>query len=154
MSSSTCCDGRHATSSWPAFRPSCLSVVADGRVLLLLVGCRYVAVFDPLDGSSNIDAAISTGTIFGIFLENEQCLIDPEGDISEQTQACLINTLQVRGRVNTSTTTTPPPWPLLRLDGPTDAMVHVLLWCVCAISPGLTWWRPATACTRRPPSWC
>lgn len=32
---------------------------------------RYVAVFDPLDGSSNIDAAISTGTIFGIFEENE-----------------------------------------------------------------------------------
>jgi fructose-1,6-bisphosphatase I len=40
-----------------------------------------VAVFDPLDGSSNIDAAISTGTIFGIFLENDQCLIDPEGTI-------------------------------------------------------------------------
>lgn len=52
-------------------------------------------MFDPLDGSSNIDAAISTGTIFGIFLENEQCLIDPEGDISEQQQKCLINTLQV-----------------------------------------------------------
>merc|ERR1719408_117142 len=31
---------------------------------------KYVAVFDPLDGSSNIDAAISTGTIFGIFEEN------------------------------------------------------------------------------------
>merc|ERR1719240_1180780 len=31
---------------------------------------RYVAVFDPLDGSSNIDAAISTGTIFGIFEES------------------------------------------------------------------------------------
>merc|ERR1712178_353959 len=28
---------------------------------------KYVTVFDPLDGSSNIDAAISTGTIFGIF---------------------------------------------------------------------------------------
>merc|ERR1719161_3142025 len=35
---------------------------------------RYVAVFDPLDGSSNIDAAISTGTIFGIFEEG-----DPSG---------------------------------------------------------------------------
>lgn len=32
---------------------------------------KYVAVFDPLDGSSNIDAAISTGTIFGIFEETE-----------------------------------------------------------------------------------
>jgi len=27
----------------------------------------YTAVFDPLDGSSNIDAAISVGTIFGIY---------------------------------------------------------------------------------------
>lgn len=30
-------------------------------------GGDYVAVFDPLDGSSNIDAAISVGTIFGIY---------------------------------------------------------------------------------------
>ena len=28
---------------------------------------RYVLVFDPLDGSSNIDYNVSTGTIFGIF---------------------------------------------------------------------------------------
>eukprot|EP00903_Cladosiphon_okamuranus_P008055 g7769.t1 len=29
---------------------------------------RYVVVFDPLDGSSNIDASIPTGTIFGVYL--------------------------------------------------------------------------------------
>ena len=28
---------------------------------------KYVAVFDPLDGSSNIDACIPTGTILGIY---------------------------------------------------------------------------------------
>ncbi len=28
---------------------------------------KYVAVFDPLDGSSNIDASIPTGTILGIY---------------------------------------------------------------------------------------
>lgn len=28
---------------------------------------RYVLVFDPLDGSSNIDVNVSTGTVFGIF---------------------------------------------------------------------------------------
>lgn len=33
-------------------------------------GGDYVAVFDPLDGSSNIDAAISVGTIFGIYKAN------------------------------------------------------------------------------------
>jgi fructose-1,6-bisphosphatase I len=31
-------------------------------------------VFDPLDGSSNIDAAVSTGSIFGIYSPNEECL--------------------------------------------------------------------------------
>eukprot|EP00494_Astrolonche_serrata_P030838 UN31106 len=28
---------------------------------------KYVIVFDPVDGSSNIDANVSTGTIFGIY---------------------------------------------------------------------------------------
>lgn len=27
---------------------------------------QYVAVFDPLDGSSNVDASIPVGTIFGM----------------------------------------------------------------------------------------
>ncbi|KAL3920461.1 MAG: hypothetical protein SGPRY_005242 [Prymnesium sp.] len=35
---------------------------------------RYTAVFDPLDGSSNVDAGIPTGTIFGIFEDNAQCV--------------------------------------------------------------------------------
>lgn len=48
-----------------------------------------MAVFDPLDGSSNIDAAISTGTIFGIFLENDQCLIDPEGTCAQLLNVCV-----------------------------------------------------------------
>lgn len=55
---------------------------------------KYVAVFDPLDGSSNIDAAISTGTIFGIFEEQEECLIGDDEDISAAQERCLLNTLQ------------------------------------------------------------
>merc|ERR1711988_511580 len=55
---------------------------------------KYVAVFDPLDGSSNIDAAISTGTIFGIFVEKEECLVDPEASMTEQQETCLLQTLQ------------------------------------------------------------
>lgn len=35
---------------------------------------NYIVVFDPLDGSSNIDAAVSTGSIFGIYKPNEECL--------------------------------------------------------------------------------
>ncbi len=43
-----------------------------GDVLVEDTDGKYVAVFDPLDGSSNVDAGIPTGTIFGIF----------EGDVS------------------------------------------------------------------------
>ncbi|KAL2324627.1 hypothetical protein Fmac_023685 [Flemingia macrophylla] len=33
---------------------------------------KYCVVFDPLDGSSNIDCGVSIGTIFGIYLVKEQ----------------------------------------------------------------------------------
>jgi fructose-1,6-bisphosphatase I len=56
---------------------------------------NYVAVFDPLDGSSNIDAGIATGTIFGIFQENTGCLAsDWESKIDETELTCLYNTMQ------------------------------------------------------------
>lgn len=56
---------------------------------------NYVAVFDPLDGSSNIDAGIATGTIFGIFSENTGCLAsDWESKIDGEALACLYNTMQ------------------------------------------------------------
>jgi len=58
---------------------------------------RYVAVFDPLDGSSNIDAAISTGTIFGIFEEgpeSEDCTVGGTDGLSEEQASCLVSTLQ------------------------------------------------------------
>lgn len=40
---------------------------------------NYVVVFDPLDGSSNIDAGISTGSIFGIYAPSEECAIEVRG---------------------------------------------------------------------------
>jgi len=43
---------------------------------------NYVVVFDPLDGSSNIDAAVSTGSIFGIYSPNDECIVDDSDDIS------------------------------------------------------------------------
>lgn len=36
-------------------------------------GGKYVLVFDPLDGSSNIDANVSIGTIFGIYKKVSDC---------------------------------------------------------------------------------
>ena len=54
-------------------------------------------MFDPLDGSSNIDAAISTGTIFGIFDGvNDDCLADGGGSFTVTTSEaeCLSATLR------------------------------------------------------------
>merc|ERR1719386_547390 len=55
---------------------------------------KYTAVFDPLDGSSNIDAAISTGTIFGIFEEGTpgECQIPNEGEMDANAVKCLVDT--------------------------------------------------------------
>ena len=65
--------------------------------VLIDEGEKYVAVFDPLDGSSNVDAGIPTGTIIGIYEHDEECQVDPNcvGDeCTEQEAQCLANTLQ------------------------------------------------------------
>jgi len=58
---------------------------------------RYVVVFDPLDGSSNVDAGCPTGTIIGIYEHDESCDIDKSLDgneLKEQEARCMANTLQ------------------------------------------------------------
>jgi fructose-1,6-bisphosphatase I len=65
--------------------------------IIIEEGEKYVAVFDPLDGSSNVDAGIPTGTIIGIYEYDENCVIDPnciDEECSEQEAQCLANTLQ------------------------------------------------------------
>mmetsp|Transcript_25404 Transcript_25404/g.28485 ORF Transcript_25404/g.28485 Transcript_25404/m.28485 type:complete len:152 (+) Transcript_25404:682-1137(+) len=58
---------------------------------------RYVAVFDPLDGSSNVDAGIPVGTIFGIF-DQAECPIEDfdfsDDGIEKAEEKCLQDTLQ------------------------------------------------------------
>ncbi|XP_055807130.1 fructose-1,6-bisphosphatase, chloroplastic-like [Solanum dulcamara] len=57
---------------------------------------NYVVVFDPLDGSSNVDAAISTGSIFGIYSPNDDCLLDLEDTttLDNVEQRCIVNVCQ------------------------------------------------------------
>ncbi|GAV65478.1 FBPase domain-containing protein [Cephalotus follicularis] len=59
---------------------------------------NYIAVLDPLDGSSNIDAAVSTGSIFGIYSPNDECLADIGDDSSSNLgnaeQRCVVNVCQ------------------------------------------------------------
>mmetsp|Transcript_93128 Transcript_93128/g.290321 ORF Transcript_93128/g.290321 Transcript_93128/m.290321 type:complete len:480 (+) Transcript_93128:66-1505(+) len=56
----------------------------------------YVCVFDPLDGSSNVDAGVPVGTIFGIFKEDPDvdCTVPDATDLSEDEVMCLAQTLQ------------------------------------------------------------
>lgn len=53
---------------------------------------NYIVVFDPLDGSSNIDAGISVGSIFGIYEPSETCIV--EGEMDQSLEACITNVCQ------------------------------------------------------------
>merc|ERR1712157_417619 len=58
---------------------------------------RYVVVFDPLDGSSNVDAGCPTGTIIGIYEHDEGCEVDEDcigEECTRQMAECMNNTLQ------------------------------------------------------------
>jgi len=74
------------------------NAISDSEEIVIDEGEKYVAVFDPLDGSSNVDAGIPTGTIIGIYEHDECCEIDyeciDEEDCTEQEAQCLANTLQ------------------------------------------------------------
>lgn len=73
------------------------SAKTDAQEVVIDESERYVAVFDPLDGSSNVDAGIPTGTILGIYEHDESCEIDENcigEDCTEQEAQCLANTLQ------------------------------------------------------------
>ncbi|PSC70876.1 Fructose-1,6-chloroplastic [Micractinium conductrix] len=54
----------------------------------------YVVVFDPLDGSSNIDAGISVGSIFGIYEPSPECTIEDMDDPEEMMKKCVLNVCQ------------------------------------------------------------
>jgi fructose-1,6-bisphosphatase I len=69
------------------------------KEIIVEEGQKYVAVFDPLDGSSNVDANIPTGTIFGIYEEPEDCSIANMEDGQIDEDACLSSTLQSGNRL-------------------------------------------------------
>ena len=67
----------------------------DNKDLVVEDTGKYVCVFDPLDGSSNVDAGIPTGTIIGIYEHDENCEIDESIESEDEAMAnCLANTLQ------------------------------------------------------------
>lgn len=63
MKQSLCCSGKISmVASEEEDQPCLCSTVTDSSF-----SGEYAAVFDPLDGSSNIDSGLPTGTIFGIY---------------------------------------------------------------------------------------
>merc|ERR1712003_570933 len=74
-----------------------LSATWEQNEVLIDEAEKYVAVFDPLDGSSNVDAGIPTGTILGVYEYDENCQVDEDcigEECTEQEKECLANTLQ------------------------------------------------------------
>ncbi|KAF6176017.1 hypothetical protein GIB67_032640 [Kingdonia uniflora] len=58
---------------------------------------NYIVVFDPIDGSSNIATALTTGSIFGIYSSDYQCLADTDDDeltLTQKEQQCVVNVCQ------------------------------------------------------------
>ena len=50
----------------------------------------YIVCFDPIDGSSNIDAAVTTGSIFGIYSSGE-CVITDGDSVEDAMEKCVLN---------------------------------------------------------------
>ncbi|XAR68874.1 Fructose-bisphosphatase, partial [Bertholletia excelsa] len=57
---------------------------------------NYIVVFDPIDGSANIDASLTTGSIFGIYGPDQQYLLDIHDDstLDQGKQKCIISVCQ------------------------------------------------------------
>uniref|UniRef100_A0A7S3QZ19 fructose-bisphosphatase n=1 Tax=Dunaliella tertiolecta TaxID=3047 RepID=A0A7S3QZ19_DUNTE len=55
---------------------------------------NYIVCFDPLDGSSNIDAGISVGSIWGVYEPSEECPIDAIDNPEKMMEQCVLNVCQ------------------------------------------------------------
>jgi fructose-1,6-bisphosphatase I len=58
-------------------------------------GGHYICCFDPIDGSSNLDACISSGSIFGIYNPGE-CVIEESDDADAILSKCITNVKKVK----------------------------------------------------------
>ena len=80
--------------TWPHLQVDLVGAANEANKDLIVEETdKYVVVFDPLDGSSNVDAGIPTGTIIGVYEHDDNCLMEGESD-ADQTNSCLANCLQ------------------------------------------------------------
>lgn len=81
----------------------CAAVANSGRTAITVseeeekpisletVAGKYICAFDPIDGSSNLDACISSGSIFAIYSPGE-CIIEEGDEPAAVLDKCLTNT--------------------------------------------------------------
>jgi fructose-1,6-bisphosphatase I len=58
---------------------SCADVMGYTSEFNMLQSGEYVAVFDPIDGSKNIDSSLPVGTVFGIYRSPEGARVGKNG---------------------------------------------------------------------------
>lgn len=81
MKTSLCCSGKVSIVASEEDEDPCLcSAVTDN----VAFNGQYAAVFDPLDGSSNVDSGLPTGTIFGIYRNLRYGPTDPLSTVKQK----------------------------------------------------------------------
>lgn len=81
MKTSLCCSGKVSIVASEEDEDPCLcSAVTDN----VAFNGEYAAVFDPLDGSSNVDSGLPTGTIFGIYRNPKYGPTDPISTVKQK----------------------------------------------------------------------
>jgi len=81
MKTALCCSGKVSIVASEEDKDPCLcSTVTDN---IAFTG-EFAAVFDPLDGSSNVDSGLPTGTIFGIYRNPKYGPADPLSTVKQK----------------------------------------------------------------------
>ena len=75
-------------------RASVLVSEEEEAPVALSANGAYVCAFDPIDGSSNIDASVCTGSIFAVYRSREECKVEGDWTAAEQLEKCLLNVQQ------------------------------------------------------------
>ena len=87
MKTALCCTGKVSmVASEEEDEPCLCSQVTDNAAF----SGEYAAVFDPLDGSSNIDSGLPTGTIFGVYKNARFGPTDPKSTVTQKGSELVV----------------------------------------------------------------
>jgi fructose-1,6-bisphosphatase I len=87
MKTSLCCSGKVSiVASEEEDEPCLCSAVTDNAAFT----GEFAAIFDPLDGSSNIDSGLPTGTIFGVYRNPPYGAKDPQSVVRQKGSSLVV----------------------------------------------------------------